>query len=111
MRNVGLSLALLSSVFADGFFYSAHAQCAPTDKIYIDPRLVPKRPILSPGGFRACMYDDNPRAAASCEYLIQQYMSTHRLNDTYSSRIYYTCDLTGVRRSSLRPALFPPLSR
>jgi hypothetical protein len=26
---------------------SAHAQCAPTDKIYIDPRLVPKRPNIS----------------------------------------------------------------
>jgi|SRR6516164_601249 hypothetical protein len=40
---VVLPLVLLSGVFADGFFYSAHAQCAPTDKIYIDPRLVPKR--------------------------------------------------------------------
>ena len=45
---VVLPLALLGSVFADGFFYSAHAQCAPTDKIYIDPRLVPKRPNISP---------------------------------------------------------------
>jgi hypothetical protein len=26
---------------------SAHAQCAPTDKIYIDPRLVPQRPNIS----------------------------------------------------------------
>jgi hypothetical protein len=26
---------------------SAHAQCAPTDKIYIDPRLVPQRPQIS----------------------------------------------------------------
>src|SRR5262245_19631555 len=43
MRKVVLSLVLLSGVFADGFFYSAHAQCAPEDKIYIDPRLVPKR--------------------------------------------------------------------
>jgi len=25
----------------------AHAQCAPTDKIYIDPRLVPQRPQIS----------------------------------------------------------------
>jgi hypothetical protein len=39
MRKVVLPLALLSSIFADG---SAHAQCADTDKIYIDPRLVPK---------------------------------------------------------------------
>jgi hypothetical protein len=36
---VVLPLVLLSSVFADG---SAHAQCAPEDKIYIDPRLVPQ---------------------------------------------------------------------
>jgi len=26
---------------------SAHAQCAANDKIYIDPRLVPKRPNIS----------------------------------------------------------------
>src|SRR5262249_10010897 len=36
------ALLLLSSMCAD-----AHAQCAPTDKIYIDPRLVPKRPQIS----------------------------------------------------------------
>jgi hypothetical protein len=36
-------LVLLTGMIADGFFYSAHAQCAATDKIYIDPRLVPKR--------------------------------------------------------------------
>ncbi len=35
-------IALLASMSAVG---SAHAQCAATDKIYIDPRLVPKRPI------------------------------------------------------------------
>jgi|SRR5258707_15221189 hypothetical protein len=40
-------LLLLIGIVADGFFYSAHAQCAPTDKIYIDPRLVPKRPNIS----------------------------------------------------------------
>jgi hypothetical protein len=27
---------------------SPHAQCAPTDKIYIDPRFVPQRPNISP---------------------------------------------------------------
>jgi hypothetical protein len=72
MRNVVLPLALLSSVFADS---SAHAQCAPEDKIYIDPRLVPKRHILSPEGFRAYMYSRlrNPNDTG-CEYLIQQYM-------------------------------------
>jgi hypothetical protein len=37
---------LILLIIADGYFYSAHAQCAPTDKIYIDPRLVPmRRPI------------------------------------------------------------------
>ena len=71
---VVLPLMLLSSVFADGFFYSAHAQCAPTDKIYIDPRLVPKRPILSPEGFRAAMNNPNPNAARTNQYLIQQYL-------------------------------------
>ena len=39
-----LAQVVLVGIIADGFFYSAaHAQCAPTDKIYIDPRLVPKR--------------------------------------------------------------------
>src|SRR5262249_16939558 len=42
-----LPLALLCGLFADGFFYSAHAQCAASDKIYIDPRLVPRRPQIS----------------------------------------------------------------
>jgi hypothetical protein len=55
MRKVVLPLALLSGIFADGFFYSSHAQCAATDKIYIDPRLVPKRPTLSREGFGALM--------------------------------------------------------
>jgi hypothetical protein len=55
MRHVVLPLALLSGIFADGFFYSAHAQCAPTDKIYIDPRLVPKRPQISAADFGRIM--------------------------------------------------------
>jgi hypothetical protein len=41
-------LLFLTGMIAEGFFYSAHAQCAPTDKIYIDPRLVPRRPNISP---------------------------------------------------------------
>jgi hypothetical protein len=48
-------LVLLGGVFADGFFYSAHAQCAPEDKIYIDPRLVPKRLIISPKDMKAIL--------------------------------------------------------
>jgi hypothetical protein len=67
---VVLPLALLCSMLADG---SAHAQCAPTDKIYIDPRLVPKRPILSREGFSATMNNPNPNAARRNQYLIQQY--------------------------------------
>jgi len=50
---VVLPLMLLSGVFVDGFFYTAHAQCAPTDKIYIDPRLVPRRPKISLEEFMA----------------------------------------------------------
>jgi|SRR5215510_5575338 len=68
---VVLPLVLLCSVLADG---SAHAQCADTDKIYIDPRLVPKRPILSREGFWAAMSNRNPNAARTNEYLIQQYL-------------------------------------
>jgi len=68
---VVLPVALLIGMFADG---SAHAQCAPTDKIYIDPRLVPKRPILSREGFAAAMTNRNPNAARTNQYLIEQYM-------------------------------------
>jgi hypothetical protein len=42
-------------MIADGVFYSAHAQCAATDKIYIDPRLVPRRPQISREGYQAIM--------------------------------------------------------
>jgi hypothetical protein len=42
MRSLmALALIILLGVIADGFS-AAHAQCATTDKIYIDPRLVPK---------------------------------------------------------------------
>src|SRR5215467_12284807 len=34
-------LLAVCGTLADGFFYSAQAQCAASDKIYIDPRLVP----------------------------------------------------------------------
>jgi hypothetical protein len=60
MRKVVLPLALLSSVFADG---SAHAQCAPTDKIYIDPRLVPQRPSISREQMLA--FSLNPRISSA----------------------------------------------
>ena len=67
---VQVVLVLASGVFADGYFYSAHAQCAPTDKIYIDPRLVPKRPVLSPQGFNAVA--NAPRRGPLDDYLLQQ---------------------------------------
>jgi len=53
-------LLIVCGTLVDGFFYSAHAQCAPTDKIYIDPRLVPKRPTLSQEGFSALMNNRIP---------------------------------------------------
>ena len=49
---VVLPLVLLGGMFAAG---SAHAQCAATDKIYIDPRLVPKRPNISPEAMATMM--------------------------------------------------------
>jgi hypothetical protein len=48
---------------------SAHAQCAPTDKIYIDPRLVPQRPNIS--------RDDMVNTLAS-----------RRLNEELKQRLY-----------------------
>jgi hypothetical protein len=42
LTGMALAQFVLVGMIADGFFYSAHAQCAATDKIYIDPRLVPK---------------------------------------------------------------------
>ena len=74
-KSVIVVLALLSGVFADGFFYSAHAQCAPSDKIYIDPRLVPSPPNISPRDFGLLMtnpYGD-PETKAQ---IYQQYMRT-----------------------------------
>ena len=70
---VVLPLVLLSGVFADG---SAHAQCAPEDKIYIDPRLVPKRPVLTPRGFSAVMAAR--RRDTLDDYLLQQTMQRNQ---------------------------------
>jgi hypothetical protein len=50
---VVLPLALLCGVFADGYFYSAHAQCGAGDKIYIDPRSVPAQPQITPAQITA----------------------------------------------------------
>jgi hypothetical protein len=64
-----LRLALLSGVFADG---SAHAQCAPTDKIYIDPRLVPRPPNISREAMMAIMLNRNLTPEARGQ-MLQQY--------------------------------------
>ena len=69
---VFLPLALLCGVFADGFVYSAHAQCAPTDKIYIDPRLVPKPPNISREAMMAIMLNRNLTPEARGQ-MLQQY--------------------------------------
>jgi hypothetical protein len=70
---VVLPLTLLCGVFLDG---SAHAQCAPTDKIYIDPRLVPKRPNISPDAYGTLMLlEKSPEVKAQ---LFQQYMQRNQ---------------------------------
>jgi hypothetical protein len=66
-----LLLSLL--IFADGFFYSAHAQCTDTDKIYIDPRLVPKRGNMTPEQLNAIMHSPGITPEAR-NYLLGQYM-------------------------------------
>jgi hypothetical protein len=74
MRSLGaLAQVVLVGIIADGFFYSAaHAQCAATDKIYIDPRLVPKRYPVSPGTMQGLMLDKNVDPAIR-DYLVEQY--------------------------------------
>jgi len=64
------ALLLLSSMCAD-----AHAQCAPTDKIYIDPRLAPRRPQISDEGWKSIMLNNNispEQKARSYQLLLQQ---------------------------------------
>jgi hypothetical protein len=48
-------IVVLLLVLLGGIGSAAHAQCAPTDKIYIDPRLVPKPPNISPGAMGRIM--------------------------------------------------------
>jgi hypothetical protein len=71
---VVLPLMLLSGVFADGFFYSAHAQCGAEDKIYIDPRLVPKPPNISPNNMMGILANPmlSPEAKAEMYKQYQQ---------------------------------------
>ena len=72
MSKVVLPLVLLSSVFFDGLFYSAHAQCAPEDKIYIDPRLVPRPPNISREAMMAIMLGRNLSSEDKTR-MLQQY--------------------------------------
>jgi hypothetical protein len=53
---------------------SAHAQCADTDKIYIDPRLVPKPINCSPQRLEAIMLGmaSNPRLSEMGQGIILQ---------------------------------------
>ena len=66
---VVLPLALLSSVFADG---SAYALCAAEDKIYIDPRLVPRPPNISREAMMAIMLGRNLSSEDKTR-MLQQY--------------------------------------
>jgi hypothetical protein len=72
-RLAKVVLVLLSGMIADGVFYSAHAQCADGDKIYIDPRLVPKRPQPSRDAMARVLadHDMEPRIK---ELIVKQYM-------------------------------------
>jgi hypothetical protein len=71
-RRAQVVLILLSGMIADGFFYSAHAQCAATDKIYIDPRLVPRPPNISPQAMTRILLGDLDPALKTRMY--QQYL-------------------------------------
>ena len=51
----------------------AHAQCAPTDKIYIDPRLVPQRPNFKPGDVTRLLLPSEAGDPRLRDYLLQQY--------------------------------------
>ena len=56
-----ISLVVTGTMLADGSIQSAGAQCAPDAKIYIDPRLVPRRPRISPEAYQSIM--TNPMAS------------------------------------------------
>src|SRR5262249_9526250 len=104
MRNVVLPLALLSSVLADG---SAHAQCAPEDKIYIDPRLVPQRPNISPNNMMGILAGKqlSPEAKAEMHRQYQQWVSPLR-SHTVRARSWCTRPIlvfSNIFREPLRP--------
>jgi hypothetical protein len=70
MHRVILIVLLM---IADGVFYSAHAQCAPTDKIYIDPRLVPQRQKMA-GEVLARVLGNTQVDPATKQMLYRQYL-------------------------------------
>ena len=50
----------------------AHAQCAPTDKIYIDPRLVPQQRQLTLQQFQAMMNGRDPEIRHQAIEMLKQ---------------------------------------
>jgi hypothetical protein len=73
LTGMALAQVVLVGIIADGFFYSAHAQCAATDKIYIDPALVPRRDPVSPELCRSLMRPNNMNPAVG-DHLLSQCM-------------------------------------
>jgi hypothetical protein len=72
LTGMALAQVVLVGIIADGSFYSAaHAQCAPEDKIYIDPRLVPRRDPVSPELCRSLMRPNNMNPAVGDDLLRQ----------------------------------------
>ena len=69
MHRVILIVLLM---IADGVFYSAHAQCAPTDKIYIDPRLVPRRPQISERDWLTLSLGSSPEQKAEAYRMLRE---------------------------------------
>ena len=74
-RPALVSLLIGSAVLSDGFIQSASAQCPPSSKIYIDPRLVPRRPHIPEDLFRHVQTDPN----ASPEY--KKWVFEHYMNE------------------------------
>jgi hypothetical protein len=73
LTGMALAQVVLVGIIADGFYSAAHAQCAPTDKIYIDPRLVPQPPNITRRGMFGVLKDDNMDPGVK-QRLLQQYM-------------------------------------
>jgi hypothetical protein len=59
-------------MMAEGCFYSAHAQCAADDKIYIDPRLLPRPLNCSPDGLARIMAGERWHQTPSGQEIIRR---------------------------------------